>query len=179
MRIISGKYGGRIIKIPSGLNVRPMTDRVKEALFNYLANKLDFEGIKILDLYAGSGALGLECISRGAESADFVEMNNSVSKTLTENIISLNALAKCRIFKMDALRFLERREIGTYELILADPPFFKNDIHLVVKRILAKEILSANGMLIVERSIQSCGPDTEEFKREPFKRIGDALLYSF
>jgi len=73
MRIISGEFKSRMINVPDSKLIRPMTDRVRETLFNLLNNKIDFKNIKVMDLYSGSGALGLECISRGAKEVHFVE----------------------------------------------------------------------------------------------------------
>ncbi len=91
MRIISGEFKGRLIKVPDSKLIRPTTDRVRETLFNLLNNRIDFQGIKVLDLYAGSGSLGLECLSRGAEEIHFVEKNYPIYKNLQENIDSLGS----------------------------------------------------------------------------------------
>lgn len=179
MRIISGIYGGRTIKFPKSDLVRPTTDKVKESLFNYLLHSFDFEGIKVCDIYAGSGSLGLEALSRGASEIHFVEKDFHVSKTLKENIDSLCAGDACKIYKMEALKFSKIAEHEEYDLILADPPFFKNDIHNVVANLLSRKYLKENGILLVERSIQTQNVDEKEFKCEPFKKIGDSLIYKF
>lgn len=179
MRIISGTYKGRTIKFPNSKLVRPTTDKVKESLFNYLSNQIDFDGIKVCDIYAGSGSLGLEALSRGAEEVHFVEKDFFVVKVLKENILSLDAEDKCKIFKTEALRFSKMKNHEVYDLILADPPFFKDDIHTVVHNLLERNFLSENGILLVERSIQTKEKDIENFQCEPFKKIGDSLIYFF
>jgi 16S rRNA (guanine966-N2)-methyltransferase len=179
MRIISGKYGGRILKVPSTKFTRPTTDRVRETLFNLLVNRIDFDEIEVLDIYAGSGSLGLEALSRGAAKVDFVEKNIPIYKILQQNIISIQADEFCRIFKMDALDFSKIVNHKKYNLILADPPFFKDDIHQVTENLLTKNFLYENGLIIIERSIQTKEKDIERFGTEPFKRIGDTLLYQF
>jgi len=179
MRIISGIYGGRTIKFPNSKLVRPTTDKVKESLFNYLVNSIDFDGIKVCDIYAGSGSLGLEALSRGAGEVHFIEKDFHVSKTLDANIESLGAKNECRIFRMEAVKFSKISEHVKYDLILADPPFFKNDIHSVVENLLARNYLTEDGMLLIERSTQTKDEDIEHFKREPFKKIGDSLIYLF
>ncbi|MBM4172341.1 MAG: 16S rRNA (guanine(966)-N(2))-methyltransferase RsmD [Ignavibacteria bacterium] len=179
MRIIAGKYKGRFIKFPKSNLVRPTTDKTKESIFNYLYHSFEFEGIKVCDLYAGSGSLGLEALSRGAESVHFIEKDYKVSQILKENIYSLKAQAECEVFKMDALRFVKKKKHSTYDLILADPPFFKNDIHEVVENILTKDFLVEGGILIIERSAQTKDVDTAAFKCDPFKRLGDSLIYKF
>jgi len=178
MRIISGEAKGRHIFVPNSDLIRPTTDRVRETLFNLLNNSISFKGIKVLDLYAGSGSLGLECISRGAGEVNFVEMNFAIKKNLERNIDLLNAKEKCKVFKMSALNFSARFENPGYDLILADPPFFKDDIYKVVENLLANKYLNSGSSIIIERSIQTKEKDIENYKIEPFKKIGDTCLYS-
>jgi len=177
MRIISGEFKGRFINVPKSDLIRPTTDRVRETLFNLLNNELDFNGLKVLDVYAGSGSLGLECLSRGADSIDFVEKNYVIYKNLNENIKSLNAEQSCKIFKMEALKFSTKKSEHQYNLILADPPFFKYDIYEVVKNLLTNNFLAEQAKIIIERSKQTKEKDTEAFEQEPFKLIGDTCLY--
>ena len=177
MRIISGKFKGRFIKVPNSKLIRPTTDRVRETLFNLLNNKIDFNDIKILDIYAGSGSLGLECMSRGAGEVHFVEKNFLIYKNLQENINSLDARTGCRIFKMEALRFSQISDHDKYDLILADPPFFTDDIYKVVDNFKSNKYLNDSGFIIIERSIQTKAKDITHLNAEPFKIIGDTCLY--
>lgn len=179
MRIIAGKYKGRIVKFPKSDLVRPTTDRNKESIFNYLTNQIDFDGIKVLDIYAGSGSLGLEALSRGATLVHFVEKDFHVSKMLAENIESLNAKNECKIFRTDAIRFSKMKEHEKYNLILADPPFFHFDVHNVVKNLLENNFLEEDGILLIERSIQTKEKDEKEFQQEFFRKLGDSLIYIF
>ena len=177
MRIISGELGGRLINVPKSNLIRPTTDRVRETLFNLLNNKIDFEGIKVLDIYSGSGSLGLECLSRGAAEINFVEKNFVIYKNLEQNIASLKVEEKCKIFKMAAVRFSKIADHQNYDLIIADPPFFKYDIYEVVKNLLANNFLKERGSIILERSIQTKEKDIKNLNTEPFKIIGDTCLY--
>lgn len=177
MRIISGIYKGRVIKVPDSKLIRPTTDKVKGVIFNYLTNIIDFEGIKVCDIYAGSGSLGLEALSRGAEEVHFVEKNFVIYKNLWKNIQQIGVENNSKIFKMDALRFSKISEHNKYDLILADPPFFKDDIHKVVENILEREYLADEGIMIIERSVQTEKKDVENFNIESFKKVGDSLLY--
>ena len=179
MRIIAGELGGRLIKVPKSKLVRPTTDKNKEAIFNYLTNKLDFSELKVCDLYAGTGSLGLEALSRGAIEVHFVEQNFVVYKNLQQNIETLSVDDRTKIFKMSCLRFSSLAEHSQYDLIIADPPFFKDDIHIVVENLIKNNFLSANGSLIIERSIQTKDNDIDKFKIEPFKKLGDSLIYEF
>lgn len=179
MRIIAGELGGRIIKVPKSKLVRPTTDKNKEAIFNYLNNKLNFSELKVCDLYAGTGSLGLEALSRGAQEVHFVEQNFIVYKNLQENIESLDVDDRTKIFKMPCLKFSSLAEHTQYNLIIADPPFFKDDIHQVVENLLKNNFLSPNAYLIIERSVQTKEKDIEKFRIEPFKKLGDSLIYEF
>jgi len=177
LRIISGYLKGRFINVPKSNLVRPTTERVRETIFNILNNKISFEGIKVLDLYSGSGSLGFECLSRGAKEIHFVEKNSVIYKNLEENIKLLGAADRCKIFKMSVLKFSSSKIEGKYDLILADPPFFKDDIYNAVVNILNNGYLIDTGLMIIERSIQTKQKDITNFKIEPFRIIGDACLY--
>lgn len=177
MRLISGTLKGRLIKVPDSKLIRPTTDRVRETFFNLLNNRISFEGIKVLDLYSGSGSLGLECLSRGASTVDFVEKNYTIYKNLRENISSLNLTEKSRVFKMDALKYTSLSAHPAYDLVLADPPFFKDDIYKVVENILRNRYLADDSYIYIERSIQTKSKDIDNFKSQPFKIIGDTCLY--
>jgi 16S rRNA (guanine966-N2)-methyltransferase len=179
MRIISGSLKGRTLKVPDTKFTRPTTDRVRETLFNLINNMLDFDGIRALDIYAGSGSLGLETLSRGAAQVHFVEKNFPIYKVLAQNIENCKVMDSCKIFKMEAIRFSAVASHEKYDLILADPPFFKDDIHKVVRNLLSNKFLNEGGMLIIERSIQTKAKDEEGFGKESFKRVGDTLLYKF
>jgi 16S rRNA (guanine966-N2)-methyltransferase len=150
---------------------------VRESIFNILNNKISFEGKKILDLYSGSGSLGFECLSRGAKEIHFVEKNSVIYKNLEENIKLLGAADRCKIFKMSVLKFSSSKIDQNYDLILADPPFFKYDIYNAVVNILNNGYLINTGLMMIERSIQTKQKDITNFKIEPFRIIGDACLY--
>jgi 16S rRNA (guanine966-N2)-methyltransferase len=177
LRITSGYLKGRYINVPKSELVRPTTERVRETIFNVLNNKISFEGIKVLDLYSGSGALGFECLSRGADEVHFVEKNSVIYRTLEENIKLLKVVDQSKIFKMPAIKFSSLKIDDGYDLIIADPPFFKNDIYNVVANLLNNKYLRSNCLMIIERSIQTKQEDIDNLKVEPFKIIGDACLY--
>ena len=121
MRIVAGTFGGRRLVIPRDARVRPTADRVREAWMSILGAAL--EGARVLDLYAGSGALGLEALSRGAGSATFVELNPPSLTALRANIEALDVSDRVTIHRGDALRFAGKLEPGAYDLALADPPY--------------------------------------------------------
>ena len=117
MRVIAGDFKGRRLHTARGVRTRPTADRVREALFSMLG---DVSGARVLDLYAGSGALGIEALSRGAESAVFVERDQAALAALRRNLDAIGVDAEVR--RQDALRFLARPE-GAYDLVFCDPPY--------------------------------------------------------
>lgn len=121
MRIIAGTWGGRRLRAVKGRGIRPTTDRVREAWMAALAPSL--EGAKVLDLFAGSGALGLEALSRGARHVVFVERARGALATLRANVELLGAGDRCRVVAGDAMAFVRRLEEGAFDLALADPPY--------------------------------------------------------
>lgn len=121
MRIIAGKWGSRVIEAPPGRGTRPTTDRVRESWMSAL--HLDLPGSRVLDLFAGSGALGLEALSRGAEHATFVEKSGGALRALRGNIEKLDATDDSTVVKGDAIDFLEKAPEHAFDIILADPPY--------------------------------------------------------
>ena len=116
MRIVAGELGGRRLAAPRGGDVRPTTDRVREALFSILG---DVSGLSVLDLFAGTGALGLEAISRGAAGATLVDVDVGSAEA---NVEALGVSDRCEVVRGDAIRFLGR-DPGSYDLVFCDPPY--------------------------------------------------------
>jgi 16S rRNA (guanine966-N2)-methyltransferase len=121
VRIVAGRWRGRQIDAPRDPRVRPTADKVREAWMSIVGSAIP--GARVLDLFAGSGALGIEALSRGAESAEFVELNPASLRTLGENLERLGAGDLARVRRGDALRFAQELEAGAYDVAFADPPF--------------------------------------------------------
>jgi 16S rRNA (guanine966-N2)-methyltransferase len=121
MRVVAGAYGGRRISAPPGAGTRPTSDRVREALFSILGARVD--GARVLDLFAGSGALGIEALSRGAGSAEFVDAHPLAVRVVRGNLARLGAEA--RVHRSDALQWLRAasRAGAQYDLVFLDPPY--------------------------------------------------------
>jgi len=118
MRVVAGEYRGRRLIAPKGTATRPTADRVREALFNILG---DVSGAVVLDLYAGSGALGIEALSRGAAAATFVDRDERALAAVRSNLEAFGAVA--RVVRSDAIAFLRRDQGAMYDLVFADPPY--------------------------------------------------------
>jgi 16S rRNA (guanine966-N2)-methyltransferase len=121
LRIVGGQWRGRKIKAPAGERVRPTADRVREAWMSIVQPSLP--DARVLDLFAGSGALGLEALSRGASHVDFVELDNASLRALRENVELLRAEASVTVHRADAMRFVEALGGGAYGVAFADPPY--------------------------------------------------------
>jgi 16S rRNA (guanine966-N2)-methyltransferase len=121
LRIIAGEFKGRRLKAPAGRTVRPTADRVKEAWFSILQQSIP--DARVLDLFAGSGALGFEALSRGAVAVDFVESHTASLAAIRDNAATLNVEARVTIHRSDAMRFAARLQPGAYDVAFADPPY--------------------------------------------------------
>jgi 16S rRNA (guanine(966)-N(2))-methyltransferase RsmD len=123
MRIIAGTYRSRRLLSPPGRSARPTTDRVRESVFTALTTRLDLKGLHILDLFAGSGALGLEALSRGAAAVTFVESDSGTLTVCRKNAQSLDVEGQCRFVRAPTERFIERYRGPGFDLLFADPPY--------------------------------------------------------
>tara|TARA_Y100000590_G_scaffold467181_1_gene645150 strand:- start:1391 stop:1960 length:570 start_codon:yes stop_codon:yes gene_type:complete len=161
MRIIAGKLKGAKIYLPENKNTRPLKDRVRESVFNSLAhsNKLSFkfEQSNVLDLYAGSGSFGLECLSRKAKSVYFVENEKNVIGILLKNIKKLKFKSGVNVFPKDVFYLIEKKLSSElkFDLIFCDPPFKDKNISKLIRLIFDKKILQSNGVIILHRSKKS------------------------
>jgi len=136
LRIIAGEFKGRRLKTPATNKVRPTADRVREAWFSILQQAIP--GARVLDLFAGSGALGFEALSRGAASVDFVETHRSSLAILKANSEALEVEDRVTIHRTDAVRFAERLQPGQYDVAFADPPYATDDAQRLVALFRAK-----------------------------------------
>ncbi len=180
MRIIAGRWGGRKLRPLRGGGTRPTTDRVREAWFSVLAPELP--GARVLDLFAGSGALGLEALSRGAASAVLVERSSRALRTLRENVALLGAEEEAEVVRGDALGYLDglepeepdREEAGAapFDLALADPPYGRGLAALLLERFQRRPF--ARSLWVEHRSDEEL-PDLAGLRH---RRYGDTTLTS-
>ena len=144
LRIISGRFGGRIIQAPDGQLTHPMSERVRGSLFNIIAKKL--EGAMVLDAFAGTGSLRLESLSRGADHATFIERDRVASKILSENIHTLGVESSTTAVQVGLRTWIDKHLDNSYDIIFADPPY--NDLQLSTVSGLVS-LLKTNGLMVL------------------------------
>ncbi|RSJ70862.1 Ribosomal RNA small subunit methyltransferase D [Streptococcus oralis] len=147
MKIVSGIYGGRPLKTLEGKTTRPTSDKVRGAIFNMIGPY--FEGGRVLDLYAGSGGLSIEAVSRGMSSAVLVERDRKAQAVITENIQMTKEVGKFQFLKMDAERALEQVS-GPFDLIFLDPPYAKEQIVADIEKMAERNLFSQEVMVVCE-----------------------------
>lgn len=168
MRIITGKYRGKTIEAPANLPVRPTTDFAKESLFNILNNLIDFEGIKVLDLFAGTGSITYEFFSRGAARVVSVDSNSRCTAFIDRTAHSMTGGDIIYARHEDAFRYLKHLP-GPFDIVFADPPYDLPGIETIPDLVLEGKILEPGGMLILEHSKK------HDFKDHP--RLTDHRQY--
>lgn len=151
MRVITGKARGVQLKTPDGLQTRPTADRVKEALFSIL--HFEIPGARVLDLFGGTGQLGIEAISRGAKSAVFVDAGEAACKLIKENLRRAKMEGEGRVVRADYLDYLSRCR-DTFDIILLDPPYAEVFLENSLKKISEIDILESGGIIVAERPVE-------------------------
>ena len=148
MRIISGKARGTKLYTLEGMNTRPTLDRVKESIFNIIQSEID--GAKILDLFAGSGAIGLECLSRGAEKAVLCDKSKEAIEIIKKNIEKTHMEEKTQVFNTDFETCLENVKNQQFDIVYLDPPYATDYILKSLKKIIELGIVKKESIIIME-----------------------------
>ena len=174
MRVISGKARGIVLKTPDGMQTRPTADRVKEALFSIL--QFDLPGTKVLDLFGGTGQLGIEAISRGARCAVFVDAGDAACKLIKENLRRAKMEGEGRVIRADYLQFLSQcRE--NFDIIFLDPPYAEVFLENAINKISEIDILQSGGIIVTERPVEKpLNLEIEGFSRSKDYKYGRTLL---
>lgn len=178
MRVIAGRLRSRKLHAPKGVNTRPTHDRVKEALFSVLGNVVDFN---VLDLYAGTGALGIEALSRGARHTCFVEQARIALESLQRNVSELSLTGQVTILARDVrLCAAELMSMGPFDLVFCDPPWQEMDAVVAQLSALAPQTwLSPEGTLVLEHSARWETRDIEGLQANAQRRWGDTAVTLF
>lgn len=171
MRVVSGDYRGRRLKSLSGDNTRPTTDKVKESLFNMIGPF--FDGGLVLDLYAGSGGLAIEAVSRGASKAYCVDNNYAAIKIIKENIEITKEPQKFEVLKMDAKKSLQQfAQLGVvFDYIFLDPPYAKQEIFQQLVYFSDNQLIEENGLIVCETAKEVELPKTVKSLRQVKRQI--------
>ena len=174
MRVITGKARGVQLKTPDGMLTRPTTDRVKEALFSII--HFEIPGARVLDLFGGTGQLGIEALSRGAASAVFVDAREDSCRLIRENLKRTKLEGEGKVVRSDYLDYLGRcRE--RFDIILLDPPYAEVFLENALKRITEIDILESNGIIVAERPLGKELPwEFEGYTRSKDYKYGNTLL---
>lgn len=178
MRIIGGRFGGRKLVSFDEKHIRPTTDRVKESVFNMIGS--DVEGARVLDLYSGTGSLGLEALSRGAQIIEFVDKNSKSLEVLIKNIGLLDVAEEVEVHRADVIRFLEKYQGDPFSLILIDPPFPARICQKTLETLFSSQAFSPDSVVMIEYSSHenldlSCSP----MERVDTRNYGDKLVAIF
>ncbi len=175
MRVIAGTAKGMRLKSPDGLTVRPTADRVKEAFFNIIGPRIF--GARFIDLYAGSGAIGIEALSRGAQSCIFIENLRSNHLLIKENLLKTRLEGSARLMMADAKKALLNlsRERIKADLVYLDPPYNCTELASLVNYIFQQQIINENGLLIAEHAYRN-RQWADDFTAVRQKRYGDTCL---
>lgn len=174
MRVITGKARGVQLKTPEGMQTRPTTDRVKEALFSVI--QFEIPGAKVLDLFGGTGQLGIEALSRGAKSAVFVDAGETPCKLIKENLKRTKLEGEAQVVRSDYLTYLSRcRE--EFDIIFLDPPYAEVFLENALKQITEIDILHSNGIIVTERPLGKELPwEYEGYTRSKDYKYGKTLI---
>ena len=174
MRVITGKARGINLKTPEGLQTRPTADRVKEALFSII--QFDIPGARVLDLFGGTGQLGIEALSRGAKSATFVDASNTACNLIRENLKRTRLQEEGRVICSDYLAFLGRCS-EKFDIIFLDPPYAEVFLENALNRITEIDILQSGGIIITERPLEKeLSMDFPGYSRSKDYKYGKVLL---
>jgi 16S rRNA (guanine966-N2)-methyltransferase len=175
MRVIAGRYKGRRLKAPTWEGLRPTSDKLRETLFNILAPRI--AGARFLDGYAGTGAVGIEALSRGASHVTFIERDQRAARLIAENVAACGAAADYTIETGDTAVLLRRRHAEHFDLIWLDPPYDSTDARIALDA--AAAVLTPGGLVILERATRREPPVTELLSRIRDVTSGDSTLTFF
>ena len=174
MRVITGKARGVQLKTPDGMTTRPTSDRVKEAMFSII--QFEIPGARVLDLFGGTGQLGIEALSRGAKSAVFVDAGEPACRLIRENLKRTRLENDGKVIRADYLDYLKRCK-ETFDIIFLDPPYAEVFLENALKCIAEIDILQSGGIIVTERPVGKELPwDFEGFTRSKDYKYGNTVL---
>ncbi|MBA3504022.1 MAG: 16S rRNA (guanine(966)-N(2))-methyltransferase RsmD [Myxococcota bacterium] len=173
MRIVGGALGGRVLRAPPGHSTRPTSEKVREAIFNILP---DVDGARVLDIFAGSGALGIEALSRGAAHASFVDFDKTALKVLRGNLSDLGLEGRAQVIAQEAVAAVRRAPEAPWRFVFVDPPYASD---LATRAVLAlpRASLAEDVWIVIEHDRRHAPPDAlGDLLRNDQRRYGDTLV---
>ena len=177
MRIIAGEYGGRILRSVNDRSVRPATGRVRESLFNILNNRIHIAGARVLDLFAGSGSVGIEALSRGAGRVVFVEREFSVTRIIEENLRTLgeSAVGRAEVIRGNAFRYI-KESVEKFDLVFVDPPYALENSEQLPEMLIRHGRLSSDGLIVMEHTKKLSFPASPLFSIDDRRTFGMTVI---
>lgn len=172
MRIIAGEFRSRTLVAPDTDKTRPTTDRARESLFNVLVHLMDIDGISVLDLFAGSGAIGIEAVSRGAGRATFIEQGRKALQALRSNIAAMKLEEKTTVIQSNVYRSLVTLS-GPFDLIIADPPYDDDRARAELSESV-RSLLAPEGLFVLEHRSTDVVPEAPGYERVRELKAGEA-----
>lgn len=182
MRVIAGTWRGMKLKAPEGQTTRPTSDRVKESLYNIISNKIEIEGITVLDICAGTGSLGIEALSRGAASCCFIEQERKVVEILKKNLSAARLENRAELFALEALKGLQllAARKRSFDLVFFDPPYDSALYDSVPAFLASAGLLAAGSLFVAECSRRTTLPESFGSLLKTDRRVyGDTALEIF
>jgi 16S rRNA (guanine966-N2)-methyltransferase len=179
MRIVGGKFKGHALAGPTSLGTRPTSDRVRESIFNILAHGIaDFalEEARVMDLFAGTGALGLEALSRGAKFCLFVEEDTAARGVIRQNTDACGVIGQCKIWRRDATDLGPSAPQSPYSLVFADPPYGKGLGEKALKSLLAGGWLAPSAIIVLEEAVKTIVADQPNLTLIDQRSYGDTQV---
>jgi 16S rRNA (guanine966-N2)-methyltransferase len=179
MRIVGGRLRGRALVAPASGAIRPTTDRTRESLFNILGNLIDFEGLRVIDLFAGTGALGIESISRGAGFALFVENGTEGRAIIRSNIEKFGLQGQSRLFRRDAVNLGKPGTMARFDIAFADPPYGRMLGGKAGKSLADGGWLNSHGFFVLEEATDTMPRTLPQYVLLDQRRYGGSTISIF
>lgn len=182
MRIVAGKFKGRSIEGPASLATRPTSDRVRESLFNILAHGIEgfsIDGARVMDLFAGTGALGLEALSRGAKFCQFVDEGAEARGIIRNNADACGAIGQCKIWKRDATGLGNCAPQSPFDLVFIDPPYGKGLGETAIASLLSGQWLSPQAVVVLEEAEKAVIEEQAALRLLDTRTYGDTQIRIF
>lgn len=179
MRIVAGEWRGRRLAAPSGEAIRPTADRIRESLFDILCSRLDLAGLRVIDLFAGTGALGLEALSRGAAFALFVDHSAEARGLIGTNAEALGAGMRARLLRRDAAALGAVGTMAPFDLAFVDPPYGRGLGEKAAAALAAGGWLKPGALLVIEEARGAAPPALPGYELIVQRRFGDTLVGFF